>query len=76
MSRVGFLPISARHIHFQPLLYNEESGIVLQRPARVDQFETIPPHQLGQQLVDLQERKVPTNAQMAAATKLSEKQSV
>ena len=76
MSRAGLLLISARDIHFQPLLYNEESGIVLQRPARVDQFETISPHQLGQQLVDLQERKVPTNAQMAAAAKLSEKQSV
>lgn len=66
------LEILPRDVHLEALLDDEEGGLGLELPARVGQLELEVAQQPRDHLVDLQQRQVPTDADVGAAAELIE----
>jgi hypothetical protein len=68
-SRFALRPLL--NINFQPRLYDEECRVVLDGRLGVHKPESVPPQDLGQYFVHLQNGQVSPNAQVASTTELS-----
>lgn len=63
-------PLFLRDKHLQSFLHNEKGGVSLQLPSWVNELKVVVPQKSGDDLVDLEQGKVPADTDMAAATEL------